>query len=971
MNTVPGKRGVPPSLLPDLTATVALAFGAVVCLAAWGYPELLARLGRVGAASLHSILETFYLAGTFTIFWIGWRPQHGGYRLPNLLLAGFFVPIMVLQSLDLFITAEVPLGIAGDAAASAQLYSEITRNLFPAALASMFLVPDGAALPRRLGLSLMMLAAAFTVPLVFVGVVLPHADMKALTGLLHTTGTLCGLVALAILLRRGRHRPGVAHFLRSILVATLGGLLLPVEASDTNLTDPTVLTYHVVGLAALIAALRGAYAEIVLARIEAISASRSSALAETERRQAIFRALSDAAIVVDSQLNISSVNPVAEHLLVDSAAHLQGMPLETAMAATMPEEVQALVADTAVCLTEGSAALPRMTPLFCAPEGIRLAFERSIAPILGPRGEVDGAVLILHEVTERWRLQEELRQSASYARNLIEATPDPIIVVERNGRVIDVNRATEFVSGLSRDRLIGLDFSVCFKDAQSAHDALQQSLTDGQVINRYLNFARPDGTCIEVSCNITRRSDADSGTGEAFIVAHDITDMRQIQLSLQFQADSDALTALPNRRQFRERLDKAIELAEQKGSLLACLLIDLDDFKDINDTSGHALGDELLKQVGARIGHCLRETDTLARIGGDEFAVLIEDLAGPDELRSVVRKLRETISAPMVLDPRREIAVTCSIGTSLYPADDRDGEALMRSADTAMYRAKEAGKDGWCPFTGDMRQAVQRRVDLGHHLRQAIERRELSVVYQPQMHLRSGRVVGAEALLRWQSPELGNISPVEFIPIAEDTGLILALGNWVLNEACRQAAAWARAGYEISIAVNLSARQFRDDSLFALIEGALVASGLPAHQLELELTESTIMRDAAKAAETMERLKQLGVRIAIDDFGTGYSSLSYLKRFPLDYLKIDRSFVLDTPIDPSDTAIVRSIVALSRSLGLKVIAEGVETLEQRAFLSQLDCDEIQGYLVSRPVPAPELLGFISRIPAELPQASSL
>jgi diguanylate cyclase (GGDEF)-like protein len=424
------------------------------------------------------------------------------------------------------------------------------------------------------------------------------------------------------------------------------------------------------------------------------------------------------------------------------------------------------------------------------------------------------------------------------------------------------------------------------------------------------------------------------------------------------------LTGLPNRALLRDRLAEAMQRAQRAERLVGLLYLDLDRFKHVNDSLGHQFGDQLLKQVSERLQQCVRGTDTVAqaavleevsgttvaRLGGDEFIVLLEDVRHIDEITRIAQRILSTFSLPFDLEGR-QIFVGTSIGITVYPFDDVDLDNLIRNADAAMYRAKALGRNNFQFYTDDLNANAEERLWLETEMRQALEREEFELVYQPKLNLRTNLITGVEALLRWRSPQKGLVSPTEFIPLLEETGLIVPVGAWVLHTACKQAAAWARAGLDLTMAVNLSARQFHGHGLTASIQSALDGSGLPARQLELEVTESLLMEDSASSQASLTRIKQMGIHISLDDFGTGYSSLAYLKRFPLDTLKIDRSFVKDVGIDPDDTAIVRAVIALARSLRLTVVAEGVETPEQLGFLREALCDQAQGYFISRPMDA--------------------
>jgi diguanylate cyclase (GGDEF)-like protein len=448
-------------------------------------------------------------------------------------------------------------------------------------------------------------------------------------------------------------------------------------------------------------------------------------------------------------------------------------------------------------------------------------------------------------------------------------------------------------------------------------------------------------------------------------IADDLAERVRYQDELERQATHDALTGLANRNLLNDRLRQALARAERAGSLVAVLFIDLDRFKYVNDSLGHAVGDELLKAVAATISGCVRDEDTVARLGGDEFVLVLADALSEDDTLTAMTRVLEAVSRQYRV-AGHELHMSCSIGASLFPRDGRDAGTLLKNADTAMYRAKERGRNRGQFYLEEMNARLGERLSLENRLRHALERSELLLHYQPQVDLRSGAIVGAEALIRWREPELGLVSPDRFIPIAEETGLIVPIGEWVLETACAQAAAWRAAGLpRIRLAVNLSARQFRHKGLAEAIRRALQSNRLDPGDLELEITESMIVQEPAETIRLLESLKAIGLRIAVDDFGTGYSSLAYLKRFPIDVLKIDQSFVRGIAANRSDAAIARTVINLARSLYLHTVAEGVETAEQAGLLHDWTCDEAQGYLFSRPLPAEEfaaLLGARQRYP---------
>jgi len=427
--------------------------------------------------------------------------------------------------------------------------------------------------------------------------------------------------------------------------------------------------------------------------------------------------------------------------------------------------------------------------------------------------------------------------------------------------------------------------------------------------------------------------------------------LKEDEERIKLQANYDSLTGLPNRNLFMDRLSRSIESAERQKSRLALMFIDLDQFKSVNDTMGHQAGDNLLQQTAQRLQNSIRKSDTVARLGGDEFTVLMPDINEISHIESIINNLLSVLSAQYTLQDY-EVFVTASIGLTVFPDDGTTADVLLSNADSAMYRAKEKGRNNAQFFTLEMNLNAMRRRQLETELRKAIEKDQLKVLFQPIYQTSAEKICGAEALLRWQSETQGEISPVEFIPLAEETGLILPIGEWVLKQACEKAATWNKQlDKPIYIAVNLSSRQFQRTDVFGLVARVLTETQLEPNNLTLEITESLLLEDDEDTLNTLHRFREMGINIAIDDFGTGYSSLSYLKRFPVNIIKIDRSFTSDIPDDESDTALVQSILSIGDTLGMKTIAEGVETAEQYEFLKVLNCDMVQGFYMSRPIPA--------------------
>jgi diguanylate cyclase (GGDEF)-like protein len=479
---------------------------------------------------------------------------------------------------------------------------------------------------------------------------------------------------------------------------------------------------------------------------------------------------------------------------------------------------------------------------------------------------------------------------------------------------------------------------------------------------------RPDGITLEI-----RGMPVEGG---GFVTTYmNITERRRSEARIKYLATHDGLTGLPNRTMFAELLNGSIETARRYEKKLAVLFIDLDRFKVINDTLGHADGDTLLLEIASRLRQALRASDVVARLGGDEFVVMLPELTDEQEIAIVARKLLAAVMQPVMLRGQ-DCRVTASIGIAVYPEDGNDEQALTKNADMAMYLAKDDGKNDFRRFSPDMKTQSIERLVLETNLRDALERDEFVLQYQPKIDLRTGRITGVEALLRWDQPDLGMLQPSQFIPLAEETGLIVPIGRWVLKTACEQHMAWRRDGLRpVSMAINLSPRQFQHEQLLQDIDDTLATTGMPPELLELEITEGMITQNVERAINLLTEIKSRGVRLAMDDFGTGYSSMALVKQFPVDALKIDRSFVRNLPNDTNDKAIADAIIGLGKALKLTIIAEGVETTEQEAFLRDHACDEMQGYLFSRPVSAesiPDLLRFPTVASPNLqPQGSNM
>ncbi len=567
-------------------------------------------------------------------------------------------------------------------------------------------------------------------------------------------------------------------------------------------------------------------------------------------------------------------------------------------------------------------------------------------------GEI-GAVTVFRDMSQVREREKELR----LARTVFENSPYGITITDREAHILDVNPAFTAITGYAREEVIGENPRILQSGAQGHefYRKMWQTLAEhghwkGEMRNR-----RKNGEIYPEWMHVRAVRDSAGEISQYVAIFSDITEHEQAARQLEYLSNYDTLTGLPNRVLFQDRLIHAIAQPLRQGRLLALLFLDLDHFKAINDTLGHGVGDLVLKAVAQRLQVCVGANGTLSRLSGDQFGVLLDSIGSVAEVAGVSRDLLESLTAPFHLEGH-DIYTSASVGVTLYPPDGDDAETLLINADAAMFRAKEMGHGGLQFFSADMTEGALDSMRLENALRQALKNGELELAYQPQVDLVSHRIIGLEALLRWNSPELGKVSPARFIPVAEKTGLIVAIGAWVLETACTQNKAWQQAGLPpMRVAVNLSALQFRNGDLVETVRWALAASQLEGRWLELEITESVLMDDVEDTIATLNALRKLGCEIAIDDFGTGYSSLSYLKRFPVDTLKIDQSFVRGLGFDADDSAVVNAVIGLGESLGLKLVAEGVENATQLTALgARTEAISVQGYHFFRPAPASEI-----------------
>ena len=564
----------------------------------------------------------------------------------------------------------------------------------------------------------------------------------------------------------------------------------------------------------------------------------------------------------------------------------------------------------------------------------------------------------LGSTLERAANAEALFEERARAQVTLNSIGDGVMSTDVWGNVTYLNAVAESMTGWSREEAAGHPLEEVFRIIDSTTRkavqnpmvlAIRESKTVGLTPNCVL--IRRDGVEAGIEDSAAPIHDRRGQVTGAVMVFRDVSKARALALRMSYLAQHDSLTDLPNRILFNDRLTHALGLARRRRQKLAVLFLDVDRFKHINDSLGHAIGDRLLQSVAQRLLDCVRRSDTVSRQGGDEFVILLSEVAHPEDAAVSAEKILQAMSAPHRIG-QHDVHHTMSIGIVTYPDDGTDAETLVRNADFAMYHAKNSGRNNYQFFKPEMNVRAVERQSLENGLRDAIDRKEFVLHYQPKMNLETGAIIGVEALIRWHHPERGLVPPVQFIPIAEDCGFIVPIGQWVLREACHQARAWQDSGLRpVRIAVNVSAVELRASDFVAGVNDILTETGLDPRYLELELTESFLMQDSKSTVAVLQALKGMGVQLALDDFGTGYSSLSYLKRFPIDTLKIDQSFVRDLTTDADDASIVTAVISMGKSLHMGVVAEGVETREQLAFLREQSCPEGQGYYFSRPVVA--------------------
>lgn len=690
---------------------------------------------------------------------------------------------------------------------------------------------------------------------------------------------------------------------------------------------------------------------------EAAAARRAESDAEN-----LLESAADGIIICQLDGCIVRVNREAEQIFGYSRNELVGSSVQR----LVPERLRAFHGESIA--DYGAAQQPRPMGRRDTPvvgrrkDGSEVPLEISLSPA-NPDGDGRPRIIaVVRDATERVRNEADRRRLVT----ILDSTPDIVAIFTAAGELVHLNPAGRQLLGLTDEESAAghrIDDLIAPTARSTFHDeALPTALTGG-IWSGELSLRSHDGREIPVSQQVIGHTGSQGEPQYLSTIARDISERKRQELELVHRATHDQLTGLANRVLFEDRLEQAIHHAQRSGQLAAVMFIDLDNFKMVNDTMGHATGDALLRELARRLQAQLRKGDTKARFGGDEFAVILEDLPRVEDAVHIAHTLGEALRQPVKLRGR-DYVVTTSMGISLYPLDGSNSETLLMHADIAMYQAKAAGRNSFRFYTADMNLQAAERFDIENDLRHAIEHGELQVYYQPMVDAASEAIIGCEALLRWEHPRHGLLSPARFIPVAEESGLIVPIGRWVLEQACRQLRQWQQSGLPLRyVAVNISAKQLRDRTLVQTVQTALADSGLPPAALELELTEGSVLHAAAAARDMLDEIRRLGVRLVADDFGTGYSSLSYLKLFRFDKVKIDHQFVQDVLTDPGDAAIVEATVAMAHAFGAEVVAEGVETPAQAEWLRAYGTEQLQGYLFARPLDAADFEALLRNQPA--------
>jgi diguanylate cyclase (GGDEF)-like protein/PAS domain S-box-containing protein len=692
------------------------------------------------------------------------------------------------------------------------------------------------------------------------------------------------------------------------------------------------------------------------------------------QQQTILELAFDAVVETDPEGVVTGWDPRAEKIFGWTAAEIIGRGLFEAVVPPGYLEGHQQAFRDLLASGEDLAVSKRMEAKVLHRDGRKQFIE--VILWASRSGEDPRVTILIRNITAQKKLEKSLRISEERTQILLDGIEDGCFEVENTheGRYLFVNNAFCKITGYSAAEMLGKSYREFF-DAETARQlnlAYARVYETGEPLKAFeYALVRKDGTTRYVEESVSLKRDS-HGRPVAFVgIRRDCTErklaervLRTREAQMAHSAEHDFLTGLPNRMLLNDRVDQAIVLAPRHGKRVAVLFLDLDGFKHINDSLGHPVGDKLLQSVAKRLVGCVRATDTVSRQGGDEFVVLLSEMEHSEDAAITARRMLKAVAEPHSVE-QHDLHITASIGVSVYPDDGLDAETLIKNADTAMYQAKDNGRQSYQFFEPAMNVRAVERQSIEENLRRALEQQEFTLHYQPKVNLKTGQITGAEALIRWTDPIRGPVSPAKFIPVAEDCGLILPISKWVLREACKQARAWVDAGLPLlTMGVNVSAMEFRNENFLAGVFATLNETRWDPRSLELELTEGVLMKHAESAASVLQTLRATGVQVAIDDFGTGYSSLSYLRKFPIDALKIDQSFVRQITATREDAAIVTAVIGMGRSLGLRVVAEGVETKEELAFLQARQCDEAQGYYFSRPVVAEQ---FSKLLKAGIPE----
>jgi diguanylate cyclase (GGDEF)-like protein/PAS domain S-box-containing protein len=680
--------------------------------------------------------------------------------------------------------------------------------------------------------------------------------------------------------------------------------------------------------------------------------SNESIRQSEESKRQLLDAVGDGIFVVDAMGRVTFVNPAALRMLGYAEEEMLGQMVHALIHHSHKDGSNYPVEDCPMYASYTKAVDSKVEDeVLWRKDGSYFHVDYFSTPIIND-GKVEGVVVTFRDITERKREEEIIRQSEERYRTILDEMADAYYEVDITGNYTFVNDSLCRHLGQTKEELLGTNVraQIVKEDIKTVYNAFKRIYTTGKPEkNICYRIIRKDETIIFIENSgfplKNKKGEIIGFRG----VGRDITERKQSEEKIQYLATHDTLTGLPNRSMFSQLLNYAIKTAHRYQRQLAVLFLDLDRFKIINDTMGHDAGDQLLQEIAARLKQSLRTVDVVGRLGGDEFVILIEEVSDSNQVATVAHKILTSVIKPITL-MGQESRITVSIGISMYPKDAQDEQSLMKNADIAMYLAKEEGKNNYQFYSADIQSKSLERLSIETNLRFALERNELSLQYQAKVDFKTDMITGVEALLRWQNPYLGSVTPTQFIPVAEETGLIVPIGRWVLKTACAQNVAWQKQGLPlVSMAVNLSLRQLMDDALMDDIRTALTDSGMAPNLLELEITESMVMHNPEHIISILAKIKSMGVRLAIDDFGTGYSSLAQIKHFPIDTLKVDRSFIRNIPQDAEDKAITEAIIAMGKTLSLTVVAEGVETEEQMNFLKEHSCDEMQGFYFSKPV----------------------